>query len=306
MQSTRSYGQAMQPLNNLVTRRSKCALYALLGLLALGGAACAADPEQSSDSRAFVIFDGLLFKPMPDLRATQGMPKLLGLGNVWRAGVSKDTVDSESVAKTASFLRSYSDTYYLDIENWLHDGESDAAINADVAKFIQVAELARKAAPGGQFGFYGVVPLRTYWPIVLNRADALQAWHHMNELSAPIAAHTDYVLPSLYTFYEDPAGWEKAARAVLEEAHRYGKPVYPFLWFEYHNSSATLAGKQVPPEAWRRELEICYQYADGVVLWGGFGKKWDEQAPWWQETLAFMRAHSNKQPRSPEDVHLRR
>ena len=42
------------------------------------------------------------------------------------------------------------------------------------------------------------------------------------------------------------------------------------------------------------ELDIARQYADGIVLWGGYDlqndhpRDWDETAPWWQVTKMFM------------------
>jgi hypothetical protein len=310
LQLTHSYRVEMSRERRDATVRQLYTFCLLVGLLAFEHTTFAAAPPVgqpaaagAASGHAFVVFDGLLFKPMPDLRE-RGMPKLLGLGNVWRKGVSKDMVDAPAVQDTARFLRRFTDTYYLDIENWLRADESDAEIRADVTKFVQVAHLARAAAPDAKFGFYGVAPIRTYWPIVAKSPDRLAAWRHLNELSAPIAANTDYVFPSLYTFYEDPAGWELAAREILKEARRYGKPVYPFLWFEYHNSNSKLVGKQIPREVWRRELEICYENADGVVLWGGPGQKWDEQAGWWQATLEFMQTLP-KRPAHPTDVHAR-
>jgi hypothetical protein len=75
---------------------------------------------------------------------------------------------------------------------------------------------------------------------------------------------------------------------MLIEARRYGKPVYPFLWPTYHNSNKKLTGQLVPGDYWRMELELVHQYADGVVLWGGYKEKWDENAAWWRETQAWL------------------
>lgn len=284
-------------LRSLSRRQVSCGLACLT---IVGGSLAAADPAEASfrapsgsrakDSPTFTVFDGLLYEPMPDLRPL-GMPKLLGTGNVWRLGFPRDLVDPPAVAEAAQFLRRYTRTYYLDIENWLPpDDAPDGVTEADVAKFMEVARIARAAVPDGKFGFYGILPKRTYWPFVLKRAAIIDAWRHMNDVSAPLAALVDYLFPSLYTFYDDPAGWETAARPILNEARRYGKPVYPFLWPEFHNSNRLLAGKEIPRAFWRRELEFCREHADGLVLWGGAGERWDERAGWWQEALSFLRS----------------
>jgi hypothetical protein len=103
-----------------------------------------------------------------------------------------------------------------------------------------------------------------------------------------LADHCDVILPSLYTFYEDQNGWEINAVDQIREARQYGKPVYVYLWPQFHDSSHR-AFQYIEKEYWRRQLELCRREADGVVIWGGNQQTWDENALWWQETLKFMR-----------------
>jgi hypothetical protein len=261
-------------------------------------------PAEAAETARFIVFDSLFHAGIPDLRS-KGMLKMPGSDHLWRNGVASTHVDPEAVRQTTRYLRSVSRYYFFDIENWLAPDSGDEQIEADVAKFLSVADIARSTAPDGKFGFYDVAPKRTYWGILLqkDRPDLLRAWRHMNDLSAPIAAKADFVLPSLYTFYNDPGGWETAAIAVLQDARRFGKPVYPVLTFEFHNSTP-LAGKQIPREFWRRELEVTRQYADGVVLWGGYREKWDEKADWWLETQEFLKTLPPR-PNSPTNLDVR-
>jgi len=246
------------------------------------------DATQASTAKDnFLVFDGLLYSPMPDLAAL-GMPKLLSAGNVWRPNVPHDEVDPVAIAERIRFLQRSTQHYYFDLENWTVSGAPQAVIDANIQKLAQTADIARQIAPQMKFGFYDMAPRSTYWPILLKKADELTLWHQINKRSAVIAAKVDYLFPSLYTFYNDPVGWEVSARAVLQEAKQYGKPVYPFLWPEFHNSNATLKGTQVPRDLWRRELEVCRQCADGLVLWGGYHQLWDEEAEWWLETKSFL------------------
>ena len=262
-----------------------------LGSLCLAGLAGPAWPAAASTAKGtFLIFDALLYSPMPDLLRTLGMPKLLSAGNVWRPNVSHDDIDPVAIAERIRFLQRSTQHYYFDLENWTVSGAPQAVIDANIRKLAQTADIARQISPQMKFGFYDMAPRSTYWPILLKKADDLTQWHQINKRSAVIAAKVDYVFPSLYTFYNDPAGWEVSARAVLQEAQQYGKPVYPFLWPEFHNSNATLKGTQVPREFWRRQLEVCRQCADGLVLWGGFRQLWDEEAEWWLETKSFLSA----------------
>jgi hypothetical protein len=256
--------------------------------LAAPGAADHAASEGVAQKK-FQVFDGLLYSPMPDLRSL-GMPKLLSAGNLWRPNFSHQEVDPVGVEAAVRFIHRFTENYYFDLEEWTVSGAPQSVIDASIQKLARTAQIARNTAPQMKFGFYDVAPRSTYWPIMLNKADALAEWRDINRRSAVIAAKVDYLFPSLYTFYNDPAGWEVTARAVLKEAKQYGKPVYPFLWPEFHDSNATLKGTKVPRDFWRRELEVCRESADGLVLWGGFKQLWDEEAEWWVETKAFMQS----------------
>ena len=64
--------------------------------------------------------------------------------------------------------------------------------------------------------------------------------------------------------------------------------VYVFLWPQYHDSNPSLKGAFLPADYWRLQLQMAKQYADGIVIWGGWGSngpiKWDENAVWWKVT----------------------
>jgi hypothetical protein len=278
---------------------------AFLGSLCLAGVAGSAASELAASARPlppllagatqptsaaknnFLVFDGLLYSPMPDLRSL-GMPKLLSAGNLWRPNFSHQEVDPAGIEAAVRFIHRLTDNYYFDLEEWTVSGAPQSVIDANIQKLTRTAQIARNIAPQMKFGFYDIAPRGTYWPILLKKADELTQWHEINKRSAVIAAKVDYAFPSLYTFYNDPPGWEVAARAVLKEAKQYGKPVYPFLWPEFHDSNATLRGTKIPRDFWRRELEVCRQNADGLVLWGGYKQFWDEEAEWWLETKSFL------------------
>jgi hypothetical protein len=268
---------------NKQTRRDFVNSLCLLGAAtSVPSIATAAGPEK----KEFRVFDGLLFSPMPDLRDL-GMPKLLSAGNVWRPNVSHDEVDPTGVVAAMNFIRKYAQHIYFDLELWPISGAPQPVIDASIRKVTQVLQIARRAVPDLKFGVYDEAPRATYWPIVLNKQ--LEEWHGVNKRLVPIANDSDYLFPSLYTFYDDPKGWDVAARGVLKEARMYGKPVYPFLWPQYHDSNVKLTGIFIPGDAWRRQLELCREAADGIALWGGFRALWDEEAPWWVETKDFMR-----------------
>ncbi len=264
----------------------------LLALLVSVFCACAwhqshAQTEPPAAPPAFLVFDGLLNPDKPNL-AQYGMIEFRGTGNVWRPGVSIDTVDEPGIESVVRFMATLGPGYYLDIENWPVVRVPEAEVQANVGKLVQVAQIARRTAPERDFGFYGLLPHAVYWEVLLNDQAALADWRRSNELSRPMADHVDFVLPSIYTFYEDREGWKRAALVTLEAARQFGKPVYAFIWWEYHEGNPKLAGQPLPRDYWRMQLEFVREHADGVVIWGGYQKAWDPNAPWWLETQDFL------------------
>jgi hypothetical protein len=56
----------------------------------------------------------------------------------------------------------------------------------------------------------------------------------------------------LYTFYADRQGWVAYAIAQISEARRKakGKPVYAFIWPQYHESNQLLGGQFLDADYW--------------------------------------------------------
>jgi hypothetical protein len=187
-------------------------------------------------------------------------------------------------------------TLYVDIENWLLLGVADGVRTQSIDNYLATAKIIRRTKPHMKFGYYGIAPSCVYWPIVRQDRKQLAEWRGVNRALEPLAEWVDFVLPSLYTFYDDPAGWRQYASVTLEEARRYGKPVYPFLWFEYFDGNLLLHGHEVTIADWRDELKLCRERADGVVLWGGYERNWNESAAWWRAVVEMQPMASNPPP----------
>jgi hypothetical protein len=139
-----------------------------------------------------------------------------------------------------------------------------------------------------------------------------QSWREENDQLRSLAGAVDVLFPSLYTMYPDQAGWRKYAIAQIEEARRYGngKPVYVFLWPQYHESNLILGGRYLPADYWLFELMTAKEYADGIVIWGGWSSdnrpvEWDENAAWWKVTKEFMKNRSPAPPSAPIGLTVR-
>jgi hypothetical protein len=230
----------------------------------------------------------LLFLGKPDFRV-RGLIPINGSGDLWSPGVSHDSIDEIRLRALFEPYRTSTGFYYIDIENWPVRSMPVNARRKTIDKLASLIDSPRATAPHLHLGFYGILPDIAYWPLIRHDKE-YEAWLEVNRELDVLANHVDAIFPSLYTFYDDLDGWNNYARQTLAEARRYGKPVYAFLWPEFHDSNVLLRGRKLPPDFWRAELDLCANLADGIVLWGGWQQHWDEHAPWWQETLKFLQA----------------
>jgi hypothetical protein len=235
----------------------------------------------------FPVFDALLQRGKPNL-ARQGLRPMGAVYGVWRPDSPHSEVDERGIVAGLERLPPDTTTMFVDIEDWPLLGASEDARQRSIDNFLATVKIIRRTLPQVQFGFYGIAPTGAYWPIVDRKAAELADWRNTDRALLPVVDAVDFLLPSLYTFYDDPAGWRQFALATLEEARVYDKPVYPFLWFEYFDGNPILRGREVPVAAWEDELRLCREHADGIVLWGGYEQGWSERAPWWQAVLRFL------------------
>lgn len=272
----------------------------LLGVVICWSAVCCVGPDQARAAgdapragvHAFPVYDALLHrgKPFAERLGLERM-KMIYANSLWPEGHDRDEPMERFVRWHGRRIRP-GELVCINIEHWPVRNAPPDEIDQSIRKYTQVMRWLRDEAPDdARLGYYGVLPTRDYWaPVRRARGEAEPAerWERANERLKELAEHVDVVFPSLYAFYDDPEGWEVYAKANLAEAQRYDKPVYPFLWFEYHDSNERLKGQEIDAAFWRRQLDFCRRHADGVVLWGGMGKRWDGDAQWWQATQRFL------------------
>lgn len=244
----------------------------------------------------FLLYDSLLFTNKPDLESFS-FKKIKTVApqlNFWELGA--DIVkDFPSEIKTRELAANKSsslieDIYYIDIEQ-LPTGVNDLKLSwsESIVKLSAISNWLKNERNNFKFGFYDILPQREYW----NRS---QQWKDRNSYFLPLANFVDFVAPSLYTFYNDPVGWSAYAIDNINEAKKYNKPIYPFIWPQYHESSA-LKGQLINGDYWRSQLEIVLNYADGVIIWGGNTYDWatststTDNNNWWFQTLDFINSN---------------
>ncbi|MGE5608309.1 MAG: fibronectin type III domain-containing protein, partial [Bacillota bacterium] len=214
---------------------------------------------------------------------------------------------------------------YIDDGFWIPECAGDyafdirtsdpATVQSTITVWSQVIDWIKSECPNLKVGFYGVFPIRdywtpaNYWAAVANPNDPwyqshfadfeakYQDWQAANDVLAPLAAKADLIFPSLYAFYDNSTTWQYYAQGMIAEAAQYGKPVVPFINMNLHPS--TNPGVIIGGDFWQVQLDTCRQLADGLVIWGGVDYSvnpaqpyaWNDTAPWWERTEAFVLAH---------------
>ena len=253
--------------------------FAAMASLVIGAASSAAG--QASRPSRFEIFDNLHNPNKPDLTsAGLGGCNIVYAGHVW-PGAEKSpaygTLPAEAAYKGAVRAQTkVAGPVVLDFEKLALSGQPEVA-QAHFELFMTLVRWTHEAVPGHPVGFYG----HGLFPEAPGKEYAAQA--------ARLAASVDAFFPSMYTFDTNRDAWRKKAEGLVLAAHRIapGKPVYFYVWPQFHGGThAVLSGDQ-----WAFELDAARDVgANGVVLWSGTRTPpWDDAAPWWQATLAFLK-----------------
>ena len=247
------------------------------------------------------VLDGTLFKDKPDLRRAGFPPiEIVYESKLWAAGEDRSALPTPFRMRTVVGRWKRESMLVLDdLEEWAFFDRNRQLNQGNFDRYLKLVELAKTAAPEVKIGFYGAPPLADYWRAIDNNPRQRRAdWQRENDAIQALADLQDVLYPSLYTFYADQKGWVEYARAQIAEARRMakGKPVFAFLWPEYHNSNQLLGCQFVGEDYWRLQLETVSRLADGMVIWGGWDvcskpggqRRWDANSKWWAITQTFL------------------
>ncbi len=282
----------------------KCQLSLLIVLMLLCSVASA---KKCCNRTEFRVYDATAYRDKPDLSA-YGIHYLPAVSSFWRPKPPQNLPPSSSMVRRAigiddmdqdgKIKASNRKDIYINVEHWPIRGDINEVYES-LTKYKEVIKKVKAELPGALIGLYSLMPIRDYWRAIKPEESAeFKTWREENNRLSTLVSEVDFLLPSLYTFYPDEDGWEKYAISNLLEARRIsqGKPVYAFLWPQYHDSNFLLNSQYIPRKFWRKQLEIAKKYADGVVIWGGWsfrGKphilEWKNDMGWWQETLDWLR-----------------
>lgn len=271
-------------------------------------------PPSSEPDADWVLYDALAYQGRPD-SADMGMVRMpvLTASAWWPHGADRDEPHEQRIRERARVLVDRGNRkIVVNIEHWPTSVSADPAeVEHTIDRLRQVVAWIRDEAPDMEIGIYAMVPDRNYWrPVQYERArealeadpedealqdqyehrrERLEQWQRHNaETLARLAEAVDFICPSIYAFYDTPEAWRVYAEHNIREAQRYGKPVYPFIWAEYHPSNADLRGTYLDADYWRQVLTTVRMHADGAVLWGGYRTPWPPAGEWWGVTESFI------------------
>jgi hypothetical protein len=275
----------------------------LSSLYGVGSASAAAQGTLEGQSRAcFKVFDATMYLNRPSLKADglEPVSVLYTSAQRWPFRSKDDLPDAATIQEWLS-KRSLFEIVVLDVEHWPLEGDA-ALIRQSLNKYRTLFSRVKAATSNRVIGFYSVPPLRDYWRAgEPTTAARYRVWQAENDTWQALADEVDVLFPSLYTFYNDPNGWVRYAEANLAEARRMAgrKPVYAFIWPQFHESNKTIGLTYVPASFWRLQLDTVAKHADGVAIWGGYRTNWNPQAEWWRVTKDFIRAKYCRVPSAP-------
>jgi Hyaluronidase len=258
-------------------------------------------PIRRSEAACFRILDATLYSGKPDLKQYGIEHATLVEPPRWWKTAKVDASGRHDVSvQNGRKLIENPETVIIDLE--LPVGRTNPAADDNIKQYLDVIAAIRESGYDRPLSFYATIPVRDYWRAQKGPgAPAYRDWQADNDGVAVIVPKVSALYPSLYTFFDDQGGWVRYAEANISEARRIGqgRPVYPFLWPQYHDSAHALAYQYLPRAYWTLQLSTMARVADGLVIWGGWDMKngkpepWDDKAPWWQATLDFVKSQRN-------------
>lgn len=257
----------------------------------LGAMFAVALPAGMAASPPFSVFDNMYYAHKPDLSAAGWVPSSV----IYTAGELKTAIAEHRLPDEAAFkamVRAKSagrpGPIVIDIEYVFLSRRAkttDAEVHDHFKLFITLARWAKEAVPGHLVGYYGhglfpEEPGKDYAAETQQLCDAVDAF-----------------FPSMYTFgNRTEAEWADKLHALMAQAQRIapGKPVYPYVWPQYHEGAAK-ALEYLPGEQMRFELDTARAAgAAGVVYWSSSRAVWGDR-PWLHVTEDFMATHPQRQ-----------
>jgi hypothetical protein len=252
------------------------------------------NPTPTPDKKNFIAWECMRWNNGPSDLAKCGLPRM----PIYYQNdlISGENPDYGKLDKVIAIIKANKfPLVTLDIERW------NAASAPQREKYIRAIEYVRARVPSTtKLAYYGIMPKNRYGDYIAG-GERLAYQQRVNRMMQPLADKVDWIMPCYHAYTSNRQNWAKFAEIVAEEAHKYGKPVMPWLWMQYHelSSDPKIRYQIIPGDFFREQLETAYRLGDSLCLWGTLlprvdGKvqraTWDPDAAWWQQTKSFLKA----------------
>lgn len=193
----------------------------------------------------------------------------------------------------------------LDLETWPY--YPAAKLTNTINRFLSTISYFKSANATSSIGFYGVPPKQAYqWSSIdpVANPSGYYNWRIISDSLARMAKNVDNFQPSFYAYDADTISWRKMVDTTIAAIRRYSttKPIYAYVWPQYHQGTAPLQLQFIDTAIWKYELRTLYDRADGAIIWtsnkdvSGNTIYWDPNMLWWQATKSFMVEKSLAKP----------
>lgn len=177
--------------------------------------------------------------------------------------------------------------WFSDLETWNDLIDSNDAQRG--ANYTEVMKSIQSGFGSRKFGEYSVLPQRDYFDAIDGlESSTYLAWQALNDHYAKISDHTEFIFPSVYHVF----GKQNAVNRLyvsrnLRESHRLKQNGKVIAFITPFFKATGDAGDVIPGAVWRDILEVCYNEADGIVIWAA-SETFSETDGWWVETDRFL------------------
>jgi len=260
--------------------------------------------NESKNRNVFKVYDGTLFLNKPPFLHGMERINIIYESRFFKRNTDVDYPKLDVVKKEAYKAVLLNLLTVIDVEYWPVQSHRVDVIDESISKYIQLAKSFKTFAPSNRIGYFGIVPVGNPEKSIAAEGSALwREWVGDNLRVSPISKYCDVIFPEAYTSWEDRHIWSKSAVNSVNQARLIApdKPVVLFLSPYYASVEYTppnIRSKPVSPDYWRYMLEFSENIADGVVIWCGWNSKtsspdyWDSNAPWWLETIDFLKSRN--------------
>lgn len=251
--------------------------------------------EDKNTGKRFIIFNALLYEQLQDLKKYCIEPiNVMYAWEFFPRGPKKNDFrmpEPTAIEKAIKKIKTKNEVTVIDIEHWPLAKVSSKVYLKSINNYLVTMNVLKNSLPNVPIGYYGVAPVIDFSRAKNIGSRGYGEWVKENSRMMDVAQSVDAFFPSLYTINSDQRSWLARAKASIDEAHRLGngKPVYPFIWPNFHEQGGKYPpGTEVPADYWRTQLNFLRENADGFVLWGGYKQTFNSEMMWWKELMSFI------------------